>query len=42
MNDADVISILDENVVNAFPTGTICPRAVNQNAVPDARLFGLP
>src|SRR4029077_2658424 len=41
LNDADVISILDENVVNAFPAGTICPGAVNQNNIPNARRFVL-
>ena len=30
MDDADVAPILDENVVNALPAGTICPGAVNQ------------
>lgn len=41
LNDADVISILDENVVNAFPAGTICPGAVSQNNIPNARRFVL-
>jgi hypothetical protein len=30
LDDADVVSIPDENVVNALPAGTICPYAVNQ------------
>jgi hypothetical protein len=30
LDDADVVPILDENVVNALPAGTICPGAVNQ------------
>src|SRR5437899_2967894 len=41
LNDADVISILDENVVNAFPAGTVCPGTVNQNDVPNPRRFVL-
>src|SRR6266566_9819501 len=41
LNDADVISILDENVVNALPARTICPCAVNQNNIPNARRFAL-
>jgi hypothetical protein len=41
LNDADVISILDENVVNAFPARTICPRTVHQNDIPNAMRFGL-
>src|SRR6266550_9616357 len=41
LNDADVISILDENVVNPFPAGTICPGTVNQNNIPNARRFAL-
>src|SRR6266478_7874553 len=28
LNDADVVAILNQNIVNAFPAGTICPRAV--------------
>jgi len=31
LNDADVVAILDENVVNALPARTICPGTVNQN-----------
>src|SRR5438128_4587286 len=41
LDDADVIAILDKNVVNAFPAGTICPGAVNQNNIPNAVLFVL-
>jgi hypothetical protein len=33
LNDADVVAILDENVVNPFPAGTICPGAVNENNI---------
>jgi hypothetical protein len=29
LHDADVVAILDQNVVNAFPARTICPGAVN-------------
>src|SRR6267142_1204592 len=41
LDDADVVAILDQNVVNAFPAGTICPGTVNQNDIPDPRLFAL-
>ena len=41
LNDADVVAILNQNIVNAFPAGTICPGTVHQNDVPNARLFGL-
>ena len=41
LDDADVVTILDKNVVNAFPAGTICPGTVNQNDIPDPRLFAL-
>jgi hypothetical protein len=41
LNDADVVAILDQNVVDAFPTGTICPGAVNQNNIPNAMLLVL-
>ena len=37
LNDADVVTILDQNVVNALPAGTICPGTVNQNNIPNAR-----
>src|SRR6266403_888328 len=33
LNDADVVAILDKNVVNAFPARPICPGTVNQNNV---------
>src|ERR1700688_2464903 len=36
LDDADVVAILDKNVVNTFPAGTICPGTVDQNNVPDA------
>jgi hypothetical protein len=38
LDDADVEAILNENVVNAFPAGTICPGTMNQNNVPNSRL----
>jgi hypothetical protein len=41
LNDADVVAILDKNVVNAFPARTICPGTVNQNKIPNAMLFVL-
>ena len=41
LDDADVVAILDKNVVNAFPAGTIRPGAVNQNNIPNAMRFGL-
>src|SRR5882724_2497976 len=41
LNDADVVAILDKNVVNAFPAGTICPGTVNQNNIPNATPFVL-
>src|SRR5437899_12577872 len=30
---ADVIAILDKNIVNAFPAGTICPRTMHQDDI---------
>ena len=41
LNDADVVAILDKNVVNAFPARTICPGTVNQNNIPNAMLLVL-
>ena len=41
LDDADVIAILDKDVVNAFLAGTIGPGAVNQNNVPNAMVFVL-
>jgi hypothetical protein len=35
LDDADVVAILDKNVVDAFPARTICPGAVNQNNIPN-------
>jgi hypothetical protein len=41
LDNADLVSILDKNVVNAFPAGAIRPCAVNQNDIPDAMLVAL-
>src|SRR5271156_2883235 len=41
LDDDDVVAIFDENAVNTFPAGTICPGAVNQNNIPNAMLFVL-
>ena len=41
LDDADLVAILDENVVNAFPARTIGPGTVNQNNIPNARLLVL-
>src|ERR1700692_4432519 len=41
LNDADVVAILHKNVVNAFPPGTICPGAMNENYIPNAMLLVL-
>ena len=41
LDDADVVVVLDKNVVNAFPARTICPSAVNQNNIPNATLLVL-
>ena len=41
LDDADIVAVLDENVVYAFPTRTISPGAVDQNNIPNAILFVL-
>src|ERR1700730_10042604 len=41
LNDADVVADLHENVVNAFPAGTIGPGTVNKNNIPNAMLLVL-
>src|SRR3954462_3142216 len=41
LNDANVVAILHENVVNALPAGTIRPAAVNQNNISNAMLLVL-
>gem|GEM_PF-2837632 len=41
LNDAHVVAILQKNVVNAFPAGTICPGTVNLNNIPNAMLLVL-
>jgi hypothetical protein len=38
LNDADAVAILDKNVVDAFPAGTICPGTMYQNNIPNAML----
>jgi hypothetical protein len=39
LDDADVVAILDKNVVDAFPARTVGPGAVDQNNIPNAMLF---
>jgi hypothetical protein len=39
LHDADVVAVLDKNVVNAFPAGSIGPGAVNQNNILNAMFF---
>src|SRR5580700_4112239 len=39
LDDADVVAIVAQDVVNAFPAGTICPGAVNQNNIPNAMVL---
>jgi hypothetical protein len=39
LDDADVEAIFDENVVDAFPSGTISPGAVNQDNISNAAVF---
>ena len=41
LDDADLVAILDQNVVNAFPARTIRPGTVNQNDIANARRFVL-
>jgi hypothetical protein len=41
LDDADVVAILDNYVVNALPAGTVYPGTVNQNNVPNAATFVL-
>src|ERR1700730_13060500 len=41
LDDANVVTILDENVVNTLPARTICPGAVDQNNVLHAMVFVL-
>jgi len=40
LDDADVVAILDKDVVNAFPARAIGPCAVDQNNIPNAMLLG--
>src|SRR6266478_7643021 len=41
LDDADVVAILDKDVVNTFPARTIRPSAVNQDNIPNAMVFVL-
>jgi hypothetical protein len=41
LDDADVVTIFDKNVVDAFPAGTICPSSMHQNNILDATLGSL-
>src|SRR6267142_306890 len=41
LDDTHLVTILDENVVNAFPTRTICPGTVNEDNIPNPMLFVL-
>jgi hypothetical protein len=36
LDDADLVAILDKNVVDAFPARTVCPGAVNEDNIPNA------
>jgi hypothetical protein len=39
LDDADVVAVLDKDVVNTFPARTIYPGAVDQNNIPNSLLF---
>jgi hypothetical protein len=41
LNDADVLTILSQDVVNAFPARTIRPRTVDKDNIPNAVLLTL-
>jgi hypothetical protein len=41
LDDADVVSVLGENVVNTFPARTVSPGTVDQNDIPNAMLLVL-
>src|SRR5207249_1368804 len=41
LDDTYLVTILDQNVVNAFPTRTICPGTVNEDNIPHATCFAL-
>ena len=41
LNDADVEAVLDEDVVNTFPAGAVCPGTVDQNNVPNGEWCSL-
>jgi hypothetical protein len=38
LDDANVVAILNEDVVNAFPARTIRPGAVDENNIPNVML----
>ena len=39
LHHADVVTVLDENIVDAAPAGTIGPGAVNENNIVNAMLM---
>ena len=39
LHDADVVTVLHQNVVNTFPTRAVCPSSVNQNNIPNSLRF---
>jgi hypothetical protein len=41
LDDTDVVAVLDKNVIDTPPAGTICPGTVNQDDVPNAMLYVL-
>jgi hypothetical protein len=41
LDNADVETIFDKNVVDAFPAGSVRPGAVDQNNIPDATILTL-
>jgi hypothetical protein len=41
LDNADVEAILGKNVVNALPSGTVCPSAMHQDNIPNAMLLCL-
>jgi len=41
LDDTYLVTILDQNVVNAFPARTICPGTVNKDNISYATFFAL-
>src|ERR1700683_2466111 len=41
LHNADVEAIFNKNVVNALPSGSVCPSAMHQNNIPNAMLLCL-